>query len=185
MENKRYRHLFELNIKDYKGWSRGLKKSGYATSVSYDKDLINLIEKYNLARFDDLDIIGSDRNIIVSNSYGFPFLYGIGLYYLHNDNYILSSHVKSSFIYSGINLGVHVKLFKDLYSGGGFTIFYHNLSNDCHSMDVSIDLDVKYFLNYTSKQHNKYVVNLGGMFLLEKIRGQRIIPSIGFDYLLH
>lgn len=48
----RYHFLFELEITDYKGWSHGLKKAGYATNPSYASKIIGLIEKYNLSEFD-------------------------------------------------------------------------------------------------------------------------------------
>lgn len=48
----RYKSLFDLNPKDYKGWARGLKKAGYATDPSYANKLIALIEKYELYRYD-------------------------------------------------------------------------------------------------------------------------------------
>lgn len=48
----RYASLFKLKTTDYKGWARGLKKCGYATSPTYANQLINLIELYNLDRFD-------------------------------------------------------------------------------------------------------------------------------------
>ena len=49
----RYSSLFELSITDYKGWARGLQKSGYATDKAYANKLIKLIEDYELYRFDD------------------------------------------------------------------------------------------------------------------------------------
>jgi len=48
----RYRQLFELDITDYKGWARGLKRAGYATNPKYANILIDLIERYNLDQFD-------------------------------------------------------------------------------------------------------------------------------------
>lgn len=48
----RYAHLFSLNIKDYKGWARGLQKSGYATDKAYANKLIKMIEDYELYKFD-------------------------------------------------------------------------------------------------------------------------------------
>ena len=54
MENPRYASLFELEITDYKGWARGLKKAGYATAVYYDAALIQLIEDYDLQQYDQL-----------------------------------------------------------------------------------------------------------------------------------
>jgi len=44
----RYQKLFDLDIKDYKGWARGLKECGYATDVNYASKLIKLIEDYDL-----------------------------------------------------------------------------------------------------------------------------------------
>ena len=49
----RYNSLFELSVTDYKGWARGLQKSGYATDRAYANKLIKLIEDYELYRFDD------------------------------------------------------------------------------------------------------------------------------------
>jgi LysM repeat protein len=49
----RYKALFKLPVTDYKGWARGLQKSGYATDRAYANKLIKLIEDYELYRFDD------------------------------------------------------------------------------------------------------------------------------------
>lgn len=49
----RYRELFNLSITDYKGWARGLQKTGYATDRGYANKLIKLIEDYELYRFDN------------------------------------------------------------------------------------------------------------------------------------
>ncbi len=48
----RYASLFRLKITDYKGWARGLKKAGYATDPRYADRLINIIELYDLDRYD-------------------------------------------------------------------------------------------------------------------------------------
>jgi LysM repeat protein len=55
---KHYSFLFDLDPKDYKGWAYGLKKAGYATNPKYPVILINYIEKYNLQRFNILDLEG-------------------------------------------------------------------------------------------------------------------------------
>ena len=52
----RYAFLFELNITDYKGWARGLKKAGYATSPSYAESLIRIIEDFGLNKYDDMEV---------------------------------------------------------------------------------------------------------------------------------
>jgi LysM repeat protein len=48
----RYAFLFDLDITDYKGWARGLKKAGYATSSTYAQKLIEIIEAYDLDKYD-------------------------------------------------------------------------------------------------------------------------------------
>ena len=49
---RRYAFLFKLDIRDYKGWARGLKKAGYATNPRYADQLIGIIELYRLDRYD-------------------------------------------------------------------------------------------------------------------------------------
>jgi hypothetical protein len=48
----RYAFLFELDPADFKGWARGLKKAGYATSPTYAESLIRIIEEFGLQRYD-------------------------------------------------------------------------------------------------------------------------------------
>lgn len=48
----RYRFLFDLDITDYRGWSHGLKRAGYATNPAYASKLIALIERYKLYEHD-------------------------------------------------------------------------------------------------------------------------------------
>lgn len=51
---RRYASLFTLRKTDYKGWSKGLKKAGYATDKNYPKKLIKIIETYELYEFDKI-----------------------------------------------------------------------------------------------------------------------------------
>jgi LysM repeat protein len=68
----RYSSLFDLEITDYKGWARGLKKAGYATNPKYPTLLINLIEKHKLYEYDQQQMLASGRdseiNPMASNS---------------------------------------------------------------------------------------------------------------------
>lgn len=50
--SQRYRSLFQLKKTDYKGWARGLKACGYATSPTYASRLIEIIELYKLYQYD-------------------------------------------------------------------------------------------------------------------------------------
>lgn len=48
----RYSRLFKLRTTDYKGWAKGLKACGYATSPTYASRLIEIIEVYDLDKYD-------------------------------------------------------------------------------------------------------------------------------------
>ncbi len=48
----RYAPLFQLDIRDYKGWANGLKNTGYATNPKYAEMLIRIIEENELYLFD-------------------------------------------------------------------------------------------------------------------------------------
>ena len=52
----RYGFLFDLNRFDYISWAKGLQSAGYATSKTYAKNLISIIERYRLYKLDFLDI---------------------------------------------------------------------------------------------------------------------------------
>lgn len=55
----RYASLFDLPKHNYRAWARGLKKAGYATDRHYPQKLIQLIERYQLYRF-DAEVLGKD-----------------------------------------------------------------------------------------------------------------------------
>ena len=77
-ERDRYSFLFRYKTSDYKSWSKGLKKAGYATNPNYANKLIELIEKYNLHVYDvsnkngkrkiDKNIGKNNREILKSNN---------------------------------------------------------------------------------------------------------------------
>ena len=62
VQGARYSPLFRLSPTDYKGWARGLQKSGYATDKAYANKLIKLIEDYQLYRFDKKNYRRSTSN---------------------------------------------------------------------------------------------------------------------------
>ena len=58
----------------YKCWAKRIQKAGYATSKTYAKKLIHLIDKYNLTKYDskklnkrDKDRINDQNNTIANN----------------------------------------------------------------------------------------------------------------------
>lgn len=71
----RYGFLFRLDPTDYKAWAEGLRRAGYATSASYPNKLIDIIERYQLNRYDELttteviaggDVINEGEDAVVS-----------------------------------------------------------------------------------------------------------------------
>ncbi|MDW7691627.1 glucosaminidase domain-containing protein [Flammeovirgaceae bacterium SG7u.111] len=70
----RYSSLFTLQLTDYKGWAKGLKKAGYATSPTYAKKLIDIIERYRLYEYDTANPsdypVANNRPLIASTSAG-------------------------------------------------------------------------------------------------------------------
>jgi LysM repeat protein len=53
MNTPRYVSLFLLDQTDYKGWARGLKEYGYATSSTYAEALVRIIEENELYQYDE------------------------------------------------------------------------------------------------------------------------------------
>ncbi len=51
-DRPRYAGLFELSPLDWRAWAEGLQAAGYATDPEYAAKLIDLVERYNLQRFD-------------------------------------------------------------------------------------------------------------------------------------
>ncbi len=58
---KRYSFLFDLKKDDYKQWARGLKKAGYATDPKYPNKLIDLVERYELYKYDNVVLKKKNR----------------------------------------------------------------------------------------------------------------------------
>lgn len=57
----RYNSLFDLPITDYKSWAHGLKAAGYATNPKYATLLINIIEEYELYKYDTKEAYAISR----------------------------------------------------------------------------------------------------------------------------
>lgn len=62
----RYEFLFSYKITEYKMWAKGLKKAGYATNPKYPTRLIDIIEKYDLAKYDYISKNEYDNMLNVS-----------------------------------------------------------------------------------------------------------------------
>ncbi|BBA17161.1 glycoside hydrolase family 73 protein [Blattabacterium cuenoti] len=63
LHQPRYYKLFLLEKNNYQGWASELKKAGYATSLNYEKLLIDQIEKYCLWKFDQTSSSSVEKRI--------------------------------------------------------------------------------------------------------------------------
>ncbi len=84
---QRYKSLFSLRITDYKGWAKGLKAAGYATNPRYAQSLIDIIERYQLNKYDkersyDKFLVDRARDGSVNGQPLHPI-------YIYNKNYYL------------------------------------------------------------------------------------------------
>ncbi len=72
-KRRRYADLFKLDADDYKSWAKGLRAAGYATDRLYPKKLIDIIERYELDRFDN-EVLGKsykrERSVVDVQSTG-------------------------------------------------------------------------------------------------------------------
>ena len=178
----RYSFLFELDITDYKAWAIGLKKAGYATSPNYAEKLISLIERYNLQMFDIKTKQNRDKQFFVSYNYGFPFVYGLGLNYIKEDKYLITTDVNSSFVFSSMSVGLGIHLWNDFFTKLSVTGIYHGFSDDnIYKFNYGVHPHINYFLHTENK---KIILNVGVLYSFEKIKEYNFIPSISLNYLI-
>lgn len=104
----RYRSLFRLKRTNYKGWARGLKKCGYATSPTYANKLIGIIELYKLHKYDKATKY--DR-FMVSRSEVKGIAPGTNLHQIHiyNKNYYLIARSGDTFKSIAKEVGISYK----------------------------------------------------------------------------
>ncbi len=178
-ERGRYSFLFELNKKNYKAWAKGLKKAGYATNPKYPDLLIDLIERYDLSRFDKNS--NGTKKLYFANKYGFPYALGFGLFYI-NDKIIYTSQVSTSFLFTNTNLGVSYELFNNLYAGfnGGF--IYLPAKKQDFIPEISINFSYK--ITNNEKRYDMLIIEAGVQIPMQDI-GYRVIPSLSLNYLFN
>ena len=120
LQQARYSSLFDLSMKDYKGWARGLKRCGYATNPRYASLLIDLIERYDLDQFDKhksskllYDYSGIDRQLDSE-------LLPSHLVYRNNENYYIIARAGDTFDLLSEETGVSardIRKFNELPKG--------------------------------------------------------------------
>ncbi len=66
MKKSNYQELFRYKRTDFASWAYGLKACGYSTDKNYGADLIKLIRRYKLDKYDKVEDISSDDNYQVA-----------------------------------------------------------------------------------------------------------------------
>ena len=151
---------------------------GYATNPKYPTLLVDLIEKYDLSRFDKGD--SKDKKLYFAHSYGFPYLSGIGGYYFKKKSlYVIE--VNTSFVFSSASLGFNYELFNNFYIGANSGIIYQPTKKEDIIPKVSAELIYK---KLSKKQKFDSVLLRGGIQIpLTKI-DYKFIPYLRLTYLL-
>lgn len=93
----RYRSLFKLSVRDYKGWAHGLKRCGYATNPRYAYSLIDLIERYDLTQYDKYSSLkGLDKGSYTEGELT-TIIESYHTVYRNNDNYYVIAKAGDTF----------------------------------------------------------------------------------------
>lgn len=92
---KRYAKLFTLKLSDYKGWAKELRRAGYATDKRYPQKLIDLIERYNLDRFDqDGNVSNRKKDFVAKKEQSHIVVKGDTLYSISKRYNVSLEHLK-------------------------------------------------------------------------------------------
>ncbi len=169
-QRERYLFLFEYKNTEYKKWAEGLKKAGYATNPEYPNLLINLIEKYDLSRFDNEKV--QQKNFYFAHSYGLPYLTGVGAYYFKK-KLLYSTEINTSFVFSEANIGFHYELLSKCYAGTNAGIIYLPTEKD-FIPQIAGELIYK---------NKAILIRAGVQFPLETM-DYKLIPFLKLTYLL-
>ena len=181
-ERGRYSFLFKYKNTDYKKWAKGLKKAGYATNPKYANLLIDLIEKYDLGRFDNGN--STARNLHFSHSYGFPYLMGLGAYYFTKKS-MYFSEVNTSFIFSGASIGYHYQYFNKFYAGINSGLIYIPQDTVLVIPNLSPEFMYKIEKQKTLLIRAGMQIPLSEIYFYSEERRLKIIPYLRLTYLLN
>ena len=123
-----------------------------------------------------------DKQFNVSYNYGFPFVYGLGLNYIKEDKYLITTDVNSSFVFSSMSVGLGIHLGNDFFTKLSVTGIYHGFSDDnIYKFNYGFHPHINYFLDTENK---KIILNVGVLYSFEKIKEYNFIPSISLSYLI-
>lgn len=175
----RYSFLFEYDRTDYKKWAKGLKKAGYATNPKYANLLIDLIERYDLGRFDKGGSL--DKKLYFAHSYGLPHLTGLGAFYF-NKKSVFFTEVNTSFAFSNANLGYHYELFNKFHVGANSGVLY--LPTKEEDIIPQLSLELMYNKPVKKNAYKSVLIRGGVQFPLTEME-HKLIPYFSLSYLLN
>ncbi len=159
----RYSKLFKLKVTDYKGWARGLKECGYATSPTYAKKLIEIIELYNLDKYDSHDEYDS---FIAKHSNRRGVIGEQHIIYKFNKNYYIKARQGDTFASLSKELGI---------SKGALAKFNERNKNDILSEGDIIYLKQKRSNAPKEYKNHIHIVKPGeSMYLISQYYGIRL-----------
>lgn len=103
---RRYRSLFDLDRRDYRGWAHGLKSAGYATNPHYAQRLIDIIELYKLYQYDNAT--NYDKFMVRRAEKDKPVSPGMTLHPIrkYNNNYFIKVRSGDTFKSIGDEIGI-------------------------------------------------------------------------------
>ena len=178
-ERSRYEFLFSYKRTNYKKWARGLKNAGYATNPKYATLLINIIKKYNLSKYDNLN--NDERKIFFSNVYGAPYLLGFGINYFNSATFI-DCNLQSSFILLNKASFSYNKLFyKKLFVGANSGMIFEK-----QNMKTNFGIQISHITRLIEKRNKYQKITIGfdivfnDIFLLNE---RDYLPYISISYL--
>lgn len=140
LKKPRYKSLFTLSRYDYKGWAKGLKSCGYATNPQYANRLIEIIETYNLDRFDRQKTY--DHYMVQHAGANTSGHFSNHVVMFNNKNYYVKAHRGDTF--------------KDI--SREFGVSYRSLAkyNERDKKDVLAEGDIVYLKKKRSKADKQY-----------------------------
>lgn len=174
----RYAFLFRLDVTDYKGWARGLKKAGYATDPSYANRLIQIIEDYDLYKYDSRFRRKSnkeDRQPVVKVSPHQVYLANGLLYVLarRGDSF---ENIAKEFNTRAKKLVRYNDLHKDYTLAEGDIVYLHEKKKKADKKYVVHIVGDDDSMHSISQQ---YAIRLKNLYKMNKKDPEEYIPEVG------
>ncbi len=156
---KRYAFLFSLEITDYEGWAKGLRKAGYATNPKYARLLIDIIEENGLYQYDRMELLSAKKapvqRIEIDNN-------ELVLMPVKNNVHVKHSYLKSAYIIAE-NGDTYYKIAKEF----DLPLWLLYQYNDCDETTKLRKGDRVYLLSKRGKTEEKYHIVKSGETLRE------------------